>query len=721
MSTTNFTWIPFYREFAQSLLQFRHNRKPLLKLIYDNMEELPTKYLHDNGGANDWFKDIDPFTVLGIFNRQIKSGQRLDVIKFFKAKLQLSTAVPTDFSGVPVLFNTKSHFFGDKLTRGKQDIENLWALFEAVVNNADCEKAYNRVIDQYLIKVNITMALYWICPDKYLAFDKLNRQYMKDQYNIVLPDRAPEYQDYMSLLDSIKKKMLAHEIQETAFYEISANAIRNKVSDDEDSLSDDYENSDGPCYDETVQIWKRRKNMVLCGAPGTGKTYDISELVVRLCCPEIDMRQYNHKKVVERYKQLKNEKRVFFTSFHQSMDYEDWIEGLRPEVTDDKQITYEVKNGLFKELCEEAERPIVVNQELGISNDAVVWKVSLFGTGDNPIRTDCMKNNYIRIGWDDYGPTISEETDWRIYNGEGRQILDAFINKMKEGDIVMSCYSSKTIDAIGVVIGDYEFMDSLPNYKRVRRVKWLLTGLNEDIIALNDGKMLTLSTVYRLNAISLDKVKFILDKYKQPTSMAENTKPYVMVIDELNRGNVSKIFGELITLLEADKRKGSENEEQVILPYSRTPFGVPSNVYIIATMNTADRSLGMLDYAIRRRFLFVTNKPFEISVDGFDANLFRKVSQLFVANYDEYKEQGYDQTMKLIPAETLSEEYKPEDVWVGHSYFLMHDENGEDCTSDRILYEIVPLLEEYIRDGVLTQDAQTTVDELLKFAMEPEV
>jgi 5-methylcytosine-specific restriction protein B len=264
-------------------------------------------------------------------------------------------------------------------------------------------------------------------------------------------------------------------------------------------------------------------------------------------------------------------------------------------------------------------------------------------------------------------------------------------------------------------------MDSLPNYKRVRRVKWLLTGLNEDIIALNDGKMLTLSTVYRLNAISLDKVKFILDKYKQPTSMAENTKPYVMVIDELNRGNVSKIFGELITLLEADKRKGSENEEQVILPYSRTPFGVPSNVYIIATMNTADRSLGMLDYAIRRRFLFVTNKPFEISVDGFDANLFRKVSQLFVANYDEYKEQGYDQTMKLIPAETLSEEYKPEDVWVGHSYFLMHDENGEDCTSDRILYEIVPLLEEYIRDGVLTQDAQTTVDELLKFAMEPKV
>ena len=97
-----------------------------------------------------------------------------------------------------------------------------------------------------------------------------------------------------------------------------------------------------------------------------------------------------------------------------------------------------------------------------------------------------------------------------------------------------------------------------------------------------------------------------------------------MVIDELNRGNVSKVFGELITLLEADKRKGSKNEESVKLPYSKKSFHVPDNVYLIATMNTADRSLGSLDYAIRRRFAFIAERPIGLEGDRFNAELFEK-------------------------------------------------------------------------------------------------
>ena len=400
------------------------------------------------------------------------------------------------------------------------------------------------------------------------------------------------------------------------------------------------------------------------------------------------------------------------------MDYEDWIEGLRPVINENNQVTYEIENGIFKKLCEEAERPIVKDKKAGIAKDAIVWKVSLAGTGDNPVRTDCMNNNYIRIGWDDYGAIISDETDWSRYNGEGKQILDAFINKMKVGDIIMSCYSSQTIDAVGVVAGDYEFVDSLTNYKRVRKVNWLLKGINENIVDLNNGKTMTLSTVYRLNSISLDNVKSILEKYKTPTTMAENRMPYVMVIDELNRGNVSKIFGELITLLEPDKRKGRINAESIILPYSKKPFQIPDNVYVIATMNTADRSLGVLDYAIRRRFAFIAEKPYGLDEEGFDSDLFKQVSELFISNYTEYEESGFDQELKLLPAETLSDEYKPEDVWIGHSYFLMTDENGEDITSDRLLYEIIPLLEEYVRDGVLTAEAQETIDDLYKKATE---
>ena len=471
-------------------------------------------------------------------------------------------------------------------------------------------------------------------------------------------------------------------------------------------------------YDDVVRIWERRKNIVLYGAPGTGKTYDVPELAVRLCDPAFMATDPSREEIVSRYNQLKTEKRIAFTTFHQSLDYEDWIEGLRPVVNENNQVTYEIESGIFKKLCEEAERPVVKDKQVGIADNAVVWKVSLQGTGDNDVRRECMENNHIRIGWDGYGPVISDETDWSVYNGEGKQILDAYINKMKIGDIVMSCYSSQTIDAIGVVVGDYEFEDKFPNYKRVRRVNWLVKNINENIVEMNDGKTMTLGTVYRLNSITLDNVKSILEKYNTSSKMEENDKAYVMVIDELNRGNVSKVFGELITLLEADKRKGRINAESVVLPYSNKAFHIPNNVYLIATMNTADRSLGSLDYAIRRRFAFIAEKPFGLDVEGFDEELFEKVSSLFVKNFDEYKESGWDQTMKLEPADTLSDEYKPEDVWIGHSYFLMQDEEGEDNTSNRLLYEIIPLLEEYVRDGVLTAEAQDVIDELYKQATE---
>ena len=488
--------------------------------------------------------------------------------------------------------------------------------------------------------------------------------------------------------------------------------LKNKMTTDTNN------SSKGTWYDDVVRTWERRKNMVLYGAPGTGKTYDVPELAVRLCDPAFMATDPSREEIVSRYNQLKTEKRIAFTTFHQSLDYEDWIEGLRPVVNDNNQVTYEIESGIFKKLCEEAERPVVKDKQVGISDNAVVWKVSLAGTGDNPVRSDCMKNSYIRIGWDGYGPIISDETDWSIYNGEGKQILDAYINKMKIGDIVMSCYSSQTIDAIGVVVSDYEFEDKFSNYKRVRRVNWLVKNINENIVEMNDGKTMTLGTVYRLNSITLDNVKSILEKYDTSSKMEENDKAYVMVIDELNRGNVSKVFGELITLLEADKRKGRINAESVVLPYSKKAFHIPNNVYLIATMNTADRSLGSLDYAIRRRFAFIAEKPFGLEVEGFNEELFEKVSSLFVKNFGEYKESSWDLTMKLESADTLSEEYKPEDVWIGHSYFLMQDEKGEDKTSNRLLYEIIPLLEEYVRDGVLTAEAQDVIDELYKQATE---
>lgn len=703
----SFTWIPYYKEFAQRLTQFQKDRKRLLNLIYNNRDELLAKYLHDQGGEGDLLEDIDPFTVFGLFNRGIKHENRINSAKLFKNILDIKADIPKDFEGIPVLNNQKSHFFGFRSHRGKNDIQNLWNLFIKVVNDENFEEEYNTVIKQFIIKVNITMGLFWIRPEKFLAFDRTNRQYLKEQYGIKLPNKAPEYSEYMKILDSINKKMASGEIKENTFYELSANA--NNLG---------YDNSDYDSYLEWgsfyTELWKKRKNIILQGAPGTGKTYRIPELVVRLCEPEFDANNATRKELMSVYNRLKEEKRVMFTTFHQSMDYEDWLEGLRPVLEND-QVTYKIESGIFKRLCTEAERPLSAKKDVNISDEAIVWKVSLSGTGDNPVRRDCMKNGYIRIGWDGYGENITEETDWSIHNGEGKTILNAFINTMKVGDVVMSCYSSRTIDAIGIVTGEYEWHDNFEHYKRVRRVKWLVKDINEDIVKLNDDKTMTLGTVYRLNAITLDKVKSLLDKYEASKTLIDNNKPYVIVIDEFNRGNVSKIFGELITLLEPDKRKGMRNAESVLLPYSKKEFYIPSNVFLVATMNTADRSLDTIDYAIRRRFAFITVKPQEIDDDNFNSELFREVSSLFISNYDEYAESGFDDAIKLLPAETLSEEYRPEDVWIGHSYFIM---DGEYALQDRLLFEIIPLLEEYIRDGVLTSEAQQTIDKLYLTATE---
>lgn len=710
-SDMRFTWIPYYKEFAEKLLKFRQNRQSLLKSIYDNRDELYASYLHDEGGFDDLCVDIDPFSVFGLFNRGIRQENRINSTRVFKELLDISSDIPNDFEGVPIMNNQKSYFFGYKSRRGRKDIDNLWTLFEKLLQNENIEDIYNTVIKQYGINVNITMALFWIRPNDFLALDSTNREYLKSQYDIELPKKAPEYEEYMDLINDIKEKMANNTIKEKTFYELSANANHNG-SEESDTDTVNW-------YDDIAEMLKRRKNIVLYGAPGTGKTHSIPEIAVRLC-DNSNCSEYSREELMKRYEQLKHEKRIAFTTFHQSMDYEDWIEGLKP-VCENNQVTYDIEKGIFKRLCEEAERPIVKDKHIGIADDALVWKVSLSGTGPNPVRKECMENGHIRIGWDYYGPVISEETDWNAHGGEGKRVLSAFIYDMKVGDVVMSCFSNQTIDAIGIVTGEYEFDDTYTNYKRVRKVNWILKDIEENIVDLNDGKSMTLSTVYRLNAITLDKVKSILEKYEKPSTMADNNQPYVMVIDELNRGNVSKIFGELITLLETDKRKGQKNAESVILPYSKKPFMIPNNVFIIATMNTADRSLGTLDYAIRRRFAFVACKPYALSeeeANGFDEELFKEVSSLFIANYSEYEESGWDQSFKLVPADTLSSEYRPEDVWIGQSYFIMTDDDGVDITSDRLLYEIIPLLEEYVRDGVLTEDANETIERLYQKAVE---
>ena len=698
MNNDHFSWIPFYKEVAEKLLTYKTDRADLLSWIYQSLDSKFTSYLHEANG--DLLSDTDPFTVLGIFNRKIKVENRIEITKQFKDFLQITSETPEDFDGIPVLNPLNSFFFAFEDKRNSNDIENLWELFEQVLNNeSGIEAAFDLVRKQPQINIKITMGLYWISPERFIALDRNNRNYLA-QYGLNLPPKVPTFSDYMKIIEEIRQKMNDGKIAEKSFPEIS-NAAWGAENDVVEGESDNES-----WYSEVLKVWKYKKNIILQGAPGTGKTYEIPELVVRLCNR---MPQHTDREdVIHAYKQLVEEKRVVFTTFHQSMDYEDFIEGLKPDVSDGS-INYIVNDGLFKSLCERAQASSTQDSNWGIRPNPVVWKVSLKATYDNPVRTDCLKNNRIRIGWDEYGELISEDTNFK---DGGRIVLDAFINQMQVGDIVMSCYSNRLIDAIGVITSDYKWDDTFPEYKRVRYIKWLVKNIKEDIFDLNNQKLMTLSTVYRLNSITLDDVLNILTKYgvKSLSEEKKDEDPYILVIDEINRGNVSKIFGELITLLEADKRAGEESEIKVRLPYSKSGFKVPNNIYVIATMNTADRSVGGLDYAIRRRFAFIPLYPCLLDNPGFNEELFRKVSELFVSNYDAMMQ---DYHIRPVASDYLSEEFEPADVWIGQSYFIMQDKNGIDQTFNRLQYEVIPILREYIRDGVF-KDTETIEQVIIK-------
>lgn len=701
---TRFTWVPFVREFSEKLLAYRDKRDELLSIFYSIGDELTHAYQEDGENIND----ITPFTVLGTLAVG-KTERRTQFATYFKDKLGIKADVPTDYTGFPSLHPQRVMFIFGK-NKGEHT-EPFWDLFDAALNGQDISESFDEVMKVKGANRNVSMGLFWIAPKEFLSFDSTNEAYLKNHGFPPIPGKDKiNYVFYKGLMDQVRGKMESGEIKEKDFLEFSAAAYAfGKDNNIDDDMEPNY-------YDEITTALKDKKCIILQGAPGTGKTYAIPEIVARLCEEPIDLSDRHQ--VMEAFSRLVSEKRVVFTTFHQSMDYEDFVEGLKPFVDENKNVYYDVVDGIFKSICKDAAKPIIRNNSIDINPEAVIWKVSLGGTYDNEIRSDCLQNGHIRIGWDEYGENYEEQS---AYEHGGRIVLDAFYNKMTEGDIVLSCYSNKLIDAIGVVEGEPEWKEEYKWYRRVRKVRWLVKGIKEDISVLM-GKTMTLSTVYRLNDISIENVLDLLKKHSAAgTATSEkNTKPYVIVIDEINRGNVSKIFGELITLLEADKRSDGAMPLSVRLPYSKTDLSIPSNLYLIGTMNTADRSLSQFDYAMRRRFRFITMAYGLVDINPapgkvFQKELFEKVTKLFISNLDEYLE---DVKVRLVPADCFSLEFKPVDLWIGPSYFIT-DENDPDSLLNNIFYEIIPTLEHYLEDGVFVDETpvNAVIEELKEIAI----
>lgn len=379
-------------------------------------------------------------------------------------------------------------------------------------------------------------------------------------------------------------------------------------------------------------LLKEKNNIILQGAPGTGKTYNTAAIALAaLGVSDVDLTDHNA--VMERYSSLQDSQ-IFFTTFHQSLDYEDFVEGLKPRIQTDSDgnsvgVTYEPEDGIFKRACYAAQ------------ND------------DTKDIVECI---------DDYLQTIKGiENKKEIPTITGKSSLYVW---WKDGNTTISARSKNSQSKKGE--------DYTPSPLNIDKIKLQAQGKGVE----NNWQQYAQA--------------FIEAVKKEYRTQKDN--PVVLIIDEINRGNVSKIFGELITLLESDKRSQGTHHVKVMLPYSKTLFGVPSNLYIIGTMNTTDRSTGTLDYALRRRFAFVTLKSDRTVIANFYENLGEdELRDTALALFDDIR--GFISNPKH-----LCGDLGIDDLMVGHSYFMA---KTKEELSNRIEFEVIPLISEYISDGIL--------------------
>lgn len=362
-------------------------------------------------------------------------------------------------------------------------------------------------------------------------------------------------------------------------------------------------------------------NQILYGPPGTGKTYHTIDRALEIILKEEKIQipseddRINRKKLFDEY--VKNGQ-IVFTTFHQSYGYEEFIEGIKPRIDSEensKEIKYEIKDGIFKELCEKAleNRDSIKNFNFYIDKLKEKAKID----DNNPEKYFELPNTKYSIQYRN-GKTFRIKFDDMSKNHKDYPVSIDNIEKLYKTSNIYEIYNSVYVRAI-------------LNYLK------------------SQG----------------------LEDYKEKDE--KTNLPYIIIIDEINRGNVSKIFGELITLIEPSKRIGEKEELKVILPYSKKEFGVPKNVYIIGTMNTADRSITSLDTALRRRFEFIEMMPdvSKLSMDCEGINL--------------------QELLKAI--NTRIEYLLDREKTIGHAFFI-GVENLNDLKSI-FQNKIIPLLQEY--------------------------
>jgi 5-methylcytosine-specific restriction protein B len=392
------------------------------------------------------------------------------------------------------------------------------------------------------------------------------------------------------------------------------------------SLNDDStDDNEVPSPKKIIKLKTNSLNRILYGPPGTGKTYNTINEALAIVDPAY-LTEYEHDrhKIKARFDELVTKNRIGFVTFHQSFSYEDFVEGLKAN-SDNGVLSYSVDPGVFKSICERASSSHLQVVSVDAFDDAVIQLQEKYEEADDRIEMETVRGKKFEIEY------IGGAT-FKIFP-----------------------HSTESTDP--------KYVASIANVRKL-----YLTGSKQDIY----------NTSYVEGFLLYLKKHFGLKEYVPEVADHETTQqPFVLIIDEINRGNISNIFGELITLIEPSKRSGGAEALSVKLPYSKESFSVPSNLHIIGTMNTADKSLAQVDIALRRRFEFVEMMPKHellegIAIDGIDtAKMLKTINQRIELLYDR-------------------------EHTIGHSFFLpLKDDPSIERLARIFELEILPLLEEY--------------------------
>lgn len=692
-----FLWVDFYQEFAQKLVAYRDNRLDLIKKVKEIYKlsaiSMPTLEKDNN------LVDIDPFTVFGLFNKKLRDENRIKLLETIAKLFDLKSKVPTSFDSLPVLNPQNATYYRFVDERNDGDIDDLWSLFISAIEydkNPISENKEN--VSNYFDIVNnqkgngnskITMGLYWIAPNTFLNLDSRNQWFIfksgkfpsKILDGIESLDSKIYSADYFKIIEKVKTYLQSPESKWKNFKELSFEAWKyseevNKKNQElkmvaESSALMDDEN-------ETIRYWVY--------APGEG-SYMWDDFykrgVMAIGWNEIgDLSLFKNKSEIKEAM-----KKIYGPNLsYQNATNATWQFANEMKVGD---IIF-VKKGRSQLIG----RGIV--------------------TSDYFYDSEAEEYNHIRtVNWTHHGEwsypgkaAMKTLTDVTPYIDVVEKLKNIFDDGTSEDvEEVEKSYSSYTKEDF---LNDV-FM-SEEEYERLRSVfvfkKNIILQGAPGVGKTYAAKRLAYSLIGEKNAERVKMVQFHQSySYEdfimgfRPSDIGfelrkgtfynfckraelDAVNDYFFIIDEINRGNLSKIFGELFMLLENDKRGAS-----LQLVYSDEKFSIPDNLYIIGMMNTADRSLAMLDYALRRRFAFFELQP------GFDTDGFKT----YQSNINNRKLDNLIACVKNLNYAIATDESLGEGFCIGHSYFcnLTPESVNDQVISNIVEYELIPLLKEY--------------------------